>query len=524
MKCDEYKPSCQRCLSYRLTCPGYPTGSPAGPWLGVTSSAVARPPCKIRSGLNNSRSLQTHLACTVFAHGPRRAKNELEFTFWSQTVPQLIDALPSVGAAAAAFGASYEVHVLRRNSPGAELGAMQKYFHALLIVQAEVSELPHGALASMVACLLMAFTEVLQQRTSQASLHFQGAAVLAAIPNPKNSQPLLDHEDLAGLFEKIELHSATYVESRAQNVPMPLQATASRPVPKAPDRSLYRVLRASYQFTSRSWRWKYVHPHAIPPDLYVEQGRHLGSLRKWLSSHPINPSDLITDWQRQQLLVLRAQCLAGLLRCANILSPYETSYDRYNLEFEEIITLAELVLDCQQEIARSAQTFSNLNMPTFTPEMGIIQPLFMTVLKCRHPVWRRKALNLLRKSGREGPWSGAIEGTVLKAVIEAEESTIDELPAISQGPEQSSMRQFTHIPEKHRVHLGWVVGFLDQRLNSIPIIEAARGDRLMFAQVQMFKCRDLDRMLAEQRTDPKSNFWEDEHYWDISIKMLKLPE
>ena len=373
----------------------------------------------------------------------------------------------------------------------------------------------------MVACLLMAFAEVLQQRINQAYLHFQGAAALAAIPDARKSQTLLDNEGVEGLFEKLELHSATYVQSRSQSVP-PLHATVPRPMPKAADRALYRVLRASYHFTSSVWRWKYVHPHAIPPDLYIEQGRHLGDLRQWLSSHPIDPSDPVADWKHQQLLVLRAQCLAGVLRCANILTPHETSYDRHDLEFQEIITLAELVFDGQQEDAGSPKFSSDL--PSFTPEMGIIQPLFLTVLKCRNPFWRRKALYLLLKSGREGPWSGVIEGTVLKAVMEAEESKSYELPIRSQAIEHSSMGETSYIPEKHRVNLCWVVGYLDQRQNNIPIVEAAQGGQPTFAQVQLFKCRDLDGMLANQRSEPHSDFWKDQQYWDISIKTLKLPE
>ena len=479
-----------------------------------------------RHSLSHPRNRDSHLACAVLAQGPHRAKGELEITFWSQTVPQLIDTIPPVAAAATAFGASFEEHALNRTSSLPAVGAVQKYCHALRIVQQEVAGLQYGTLPCMVACLLMAFTEVLQQRINQAFLHVQGSFALMMNQGCRESTTQVDQEGISTLFEKLDLHAATYVQSRSPSVPS-LYAATPQPIPLPPDRALCRVLRASYHFTSTARRWKYTHPREIPSALFIEQGRHLGSLRHWLSSHRREPSLAAGASQNQQLIVLRAQSLAGFIHCANFLEPTEVSYDAYSVEFQEIIALAESLFEMQLEEQQRSPTLStNKNMPTFTPEMGIAQPLFLTVLKYRHPFWRRKALHLLLKSGKEGPWCGIIEGTLLKVVIEAEEDMLHHHVQTADIDEAENIELAQHDPssiiERQRVHLFWVVGYLDQHQDSIGLNEG-QGARAKFAQVQLCKCRDIDSLLNVERSEPDTNFWHDQAHWDTWIKTVQLP-
>ncbi|KAF4497071.1 Transcriptional regulatory moc3 [Fusarium agapanthi] len=107
------------------------------------------------------------------------------------------------------------------------------------------------------------------------------------------------------------------------------------------------------------------------------------------------------------------------------------NYDHYALEFQEIIASAKAVLDI-----RSSDKASD-SLLLFTPEMGFIQPLFFATPKYRHSFWRKQALNLLRKSGREGPWCGDIEAQILEVVIAAEENTWDNLSSNLDESQQS---------------------------------------------------------------------------------------
>uniref|UniRef100_A0A0D2Y9Y6 Uncharacterized protein n=1 Tax=Fusarium oxysporum (strain Fo5176) TaxID=660025 RepID=A0A0D2Y9Y6_FUSOF len=192
-----------------------------------------------------------------------------------------------------------------------------------------------------------------------------------------------------------------------------------------------------------------------------------------------------------------------------------TAYDNYALEFQEIIASAKAVLDI-----RSGGKSSN-SLPLFTPEMGIIQPLFFATLKYRNSFWREQALKLLRKSGREGPWCGAIEAQILDVVIAAEESTLDKLSSNFDEP-QPSMPS-TDVPEDQRVHLCLVQDYLDRRYESITLDKGA-GSPARFAKVQLCKCRDLEGMLSDETRGPRKDFWADERYWDTWHKNVPLPE
>ncbi|EEU35068.1 uncharacterized protein NECHADRAFT_44854 [Fusarium vanettenii 77-13-4] len=520
VKCDESKPSCLRCLSYNLSCLGYPRGAPPGPWIDTSSSAVIRSENRFTHHPNHPWNRYSHLACTIFRQGPRRAKSELEAELWSRTIPQLIHSVPFVRAAAAAFGASYEQHTLRPSRSNLGLESVQLYCQALRLIQVEVSNLRYGFLPSTVACLLMAFTEALQQRSDKAYLHLRGAAALMVGQGNGSPAAVSQDEGISTLFEKLDLHTATYVLTRSPDLPSLYPAMPHSTI-IAPDRALCRILHACYHFISAARQYKYTHSSLIPSHILIEQGRHLGNLQQWLSCDQLDPSRLATDPQNEQLIILRAQSLAGLIHCATVIQPYETCYDSYDREFKEIIKLAEALFDLRPEVMNSPGYSGGL--PHFAPEMGIIQPLFLTALKYRHPSWRRKALELLQRSGREGPWCGAIEAAVLKVAIEAEEAIPYDLQGMN-GPHQSVVHQPSSIPESQRVHLCWIVGYVACHQDNRTGMGVGPGTQAKFAKVQLCKCLNLDGILNDENRGPYPEFWQDQANWYTWLETVQLFE
>ncbi|KAF5534099.1 transcriptional regulatory moc3 [Fusarium phyllophilum] len=427
VKCDETRPSCRRCLFSKVSCLGYPIGTPPCPSLRAAEAALLSTRSPRRSP-TSSLDRYVHLACTVLSQGPRRAKSESEILFWSYAVPQMIHSMPAVQAAAAAFGASYDEHMLRSREG---LATTRNYHLALRLVQNEVSDPRNGAWPCMVACLLMAVTETLQQRSDRGYMHLQGALAMMAARGNSGAKGPIDDGGLATLFEKLNLHSVTY----ATSLDIPLTG--------------------------------------------------------------------------------EMQCYTALIYVSNALQPFETAYDNYALEFQEIIASAKAVLDI-----RCGDKPSN-SLPVFSPEMGIIQPLFFATLKCRNSFWRKQALDLLRKSGREGPWCGAIEAQILKVVIAAEENTLKNLSSTLK--ESRLGLPSTDVPEHQRVHLCLVQDYLDRRYESITLDKGA-GSPARFAKVQLCKCRVLEGMLRDENRGPRKDFWADERYWDTWHKNVLLPE
>ncbi|KAK7427976.1 hypothetical protein QQZ08_005589 [Neonectria magnoliae] len=89
--------------------------------------------------------------------------------------------------------------------------------------------------------------------------------------------------------------------------------------------------------------------------------------------------------------------------------------------------------------------------PRFSADLGIIAPLFVVATKCRDPVTRRQAIQLLRSSARrESMWDSQMVAHISTWVMNIEESeslASDEHPITHDGTRQIPRS----IPEKQRV-------------------------------------------------------------------------
>ncbi|KAF5717132.1 transcriptional regulatory [Fusarium mundagurra] len=441
IKCDEGKPACQRCLISKRKCQGYPRGaysdsdsteSTALSLVSASSSpsdssspSSAAVISTLRSLAFNPYSLSSpfvDLGCTVLVQSPRRARNNVEQTFWSRTVPQLAQSIPSVRAAIEAFGTSYSEYVLRGTSPRPGFETTKRYSQALRMVQQDLVTLPNGPIPCVVACLFLGFVEALQQRLNKALVHLQGTFSLMMSLTDKQLLAEVDTDSLVLLLQKLDLHVATYAVSHPPNLPMKPFVMGDILQSYPPDGSLLKILHSSYHFTAKAFRYKYTSRRTIPPELLIEQGQQLANLKQWLSLNEI-PSTSSTE-SHESLIVLRSQCLAALVNTATIMEPRETAYDCYGPEFEEIITSIGALL-LSKSLKGAPTQSSSTSLPSFVPEMGIIHPLYFTAKKYRSPFWRRKALSLILKSGKEGPWCAETEGSLVAAIINAEEGSFN---------------------------------------------------------------------------------------------------
>ncbi|KAF5236731.1 hypothetical protein FANTH_11138 [Fusarium anthophilum] len=517
IKCDEGKPVCQRCLISRRECQGYPRGAyPDSYNTDSTSlslvSASSSPsdssspsPAAVISTLKslafNPYSLSSpfvDLGCTVLVQSPRRARNNVEQRFWSRTVPQLAQSIPSVRAAIEAFGTSYSEYVLRGTSSRPGLETTKRYSRALRLVQQELVTLPNGPIPCVVACLFLGFVEALQQRLNKALVHLQGTFSLMMSQTDKQLLAEVDTDSLVLLLKKLDLHVATYAVSHPPNLPMKPFVMGDVLQAYPPDGSLFKILHSAYHFTAKAFRYKYTSRRTIPPELLIEQGRQLANLKQWLSLNEI-PSLSNTE-SHESLIVLRSQCLAALVNTATIMEPRETAYDCYRPEFEEIITsIGALFLSKNLQDAPTQKASDWL--PSFVPEMGIIHPLYFAAKKYRSPFWRRKALSLILKSGKEGPWCAETEGSLIAAIINAEEGTFNkESLRLGHTLEQSP----ACIPEEQRFGHVWA---------SDP--ESEDGEctyetRKRYTRTMMFRCRDVEAYMRDRKGQvPRGIPWVD---------------
>jgi hypothetical protein len=83
-------------------------------------------------------------------------------------------------------------------------------------------------------------------------------------------------------------------------------------------------------------------------------------------------------------------------------------FDNFDAEFDETVTLAANVI-------RSRQSSVPLD---FQLDIGVIQPLYLTAVKCRKPWIRQRAMSLLRSIEFQGVWIAKIQFTIAQVAID----------------------------------------------------------------------------------------------------------
>ncbi|RMJ20055.1 hypothetical protein CDV36_000204 [Fusarium kuroshium] len=228
-------------------------------------------------------------------------------------------------------------------------------------------------------------------------------------------------------------------------------------------------------------------------------------MKQWLSRHKVTG-------RNEQLIVLRAQCLAAFVYVATILEPREMAFDVYAPEFQEIITAVETLSPNTVDGGTSSNREDDL--PLFTPEMGIIHPLYFTALKYRDPFWRRRAVALLRRSGREGPWVGEIEAALASAIAAREEQP--------EKPGERVSGDLTRIPESARISNCWVVEYMRDDVDSGYI---SRSDETRIRKVKaiLIRCYDMEKMLHNSIQAPNEHPWRDRTQWAWWEEIISVP-
>jgi len=325
-----------------------------------------------------------------------------------------------------------------------------------LELQAQESSIPE----ILAACFLLIAYEILggdSEGEIRALAHLEGAlSVLKLSENASLEGSTASTRDLClifrHLFTRLDLLAVTYVGTRLPMLPGPRRSHVASLHPMQTPDSLACLQDALSELEYDAMHLikveanglRYLnflpdqHPAADPARWVSAVNRRdalLRRLRQWHNSMGASIGDRI-QWPKerlQELLRLKCRYLATMISTWCCLNPNETCYDRYHSEFRQLIALADDYLQSEAAL-RPAQRLH----PRFTLDAGVVYPLYLTALKCR--VWevRRRALGLLERSGREGPWDGTLMARIGQHVMELEQRLAGGFA--------------TDIPESVRVH------------------------------------------------------------------------
>ena len=434
----------------------------------ITNSPAASPSFGVR--LDGEPARCSSLALQVMAEAGCGSRSAVEDFVLNILLPQLNIISPSVNAAMAALGAVYSsVYLHKERNSGSSL-ALHMSRRAIAALQADIPAQPHGPVPLFLASILLAAAEVMQRHHTNALMHLDGAICVLRtyIYTPKSS---VKHSLEAGEFpsgighsedslgfclhsiaQALDLQVSSFVMNRPPRLPSATGSSILEGIPTTLDSAdvhstLLTLLNSRYYFISQNSAYSRRSPAEVPAELHLEQNRHLAALSHWLITfnsdlHSTNPKiDHAANQHRELrnlLLTFHTQCLTAYIYISTLLNPYETAYDALAHSFQQILTCAASLLTHRQTPRFPFHHFS------FLP--GLAPALFVTAMKYRHPLHRRRAIELLDLADVEGPWDPKTLVTVAKRAVQIEEAYLDlsfiDIEQFSPGT----------INEAHRLH------------------------------------------------------------------------
>lgn len=139
----------------------------------------------------------------------------------------------------------------------------------------------------------------------------------------------------------------------------------------------------------------------------------------------------VTSQEKAGIAVLKMTQLMGHILFLMTFHHSEMQFDKYTQQFRAVVDLAQEVVADEE---RRAVMLDGHDGPcaarhiraSFSADLGIVPPLFVVATKCRHPVIRRQAIQLLRSSARrEGMWDSELTARIGEWVAIVEEAEDD---------------------------------------------------------------------------------------------------
>lgn len=476
VKCDETKPSCNRCTSTGRKCDGYQfSREHTYPWEALSAPPPEPQASQSQLFLPSSisvtfpgdakerRIFHRFQVCTVPAFA-----GSSELQFWESLVLQVGQQEPVVRSAIVALGTLHEDYQLRKGKYSQDLINDPSYQQALSLYGRALRQLNErlyeadrtSAKLALISSILFTCFEVLRRNNMAAIVHYQAGLreLIRQIENSRKNEgaaassqsssavtqlqpaPQDDLHVLLRVFARYDIQACTFAKPQAETVAVTLS-----PHPP-PFRTITEVrihldnlLISVYQLikSDRSM-YRYWQSENVPTDWLLHRDNAITIFETWLSAIEeffrastvaLRPHDLKT------LLGLRMQVKVALIQLKTCVdSAPETSFDVFLAEFDQIVTRVE---DLADSLALREALPLDDESTAFTMELGILHPLFFVATKCRDWTLRRRAVTALKRGGREGVWEGPIVALVAERMIEIEEAGLE--------PGDT-------IPERHRIH------------------------------------------------------------------------
>jgi hypothetical protein len=391
-----------------------------------------------------------------------------EAKLWNKIILPVSLTEPAVRHAVLALGA---FGLRRENGSGSveenDRFALQHYSKAMKVLQSKISE--EKKLSPdliLITCLLFVIFELQNSGWLEAKAHCSGGTRIIRemredlLPISKASKTAI--QPLVDAFERMDIQMSLFTSDRVQLNQSRGPGTFTRLPVDMEFETLYEpsctlnVMMCAMRELVMAVEHKKFTPQGVYdaeyPAFEYEQTKQLVSLARWEEAMESLIPDLVTPRDRQTAAVLQMLVLTTKLKVAECFNEgREMRWDAYLPEFTRIVGLAETVLSQNEQDLPNA---NRLAFPSFTTDMGAIPTLNFTVLKCRDPYLRQKALLLLGNcKHQEGVWDGPTHALSAASIVRLEERGLIVLSP-SDLPETSRLyRAWLDLSKPHGRHV-----------------------------------------------------------------------
>ncbi|KAL4895390.1 hypothetical protein BDV59DRAFT_173823 [Aspergillus ambiguus] len=320
--------------------------------------------------------------------------------------------------------------------------ALRHYIAAIKTVQTETPDVPSRPDIILTLCLLFMCFEQFRSGDAACLLHLTAGLRLlywwrtrttAYNTLQEYSRPTVDfiNNEITPILQRLRVQFSLCMDSRHAlgdlGVPLCLPAPTvppSYPSLDAARRDYDRVMNYIFSYLERVEPWHFQSQQRPP----------ITVLRQWKEA--MNSSDfssepsVLLDCTRS-LLELYYHASVVIVETYGVES--EGAFDNYIDNFQAIVNLAESISETWKT---ASQDFNLL----FSFDLGITPPMFLVASRCRHPLIRRKAVDLmLHSSFYHGAWQDRYSALCAQRIIEIEEE------------HASIMADRINVPEDHRI-------------------------------------------------------------------------
>ncbi len=426
--------------------------------------------------------------------------------FWSTLTLQTCQAQPALLRVIVALGALSKALNLRiDSSSGADAG--DHYRHALQYYQNALTGMRkiYDLRTALVACLLAFSFESFNDRPDLAVAHIQSGFKLLEQwlrSQPRGTKPLSSpapdriENELLRIFVRMDIHVLTMANAepkvltqvlkadpRTPTLPMSLPAIFS----SVSEARLFSEILASKALVLAHTLLRHqpasteTHPDIDPATLYIpgiwaarvrsavpagpleEYKSYLFETHRWFAAYEPLWKKAVRSNSRDYVAAatLRLAAIVTRLTLLGVIIAEESSWDKFLPDFEEIVRIAQSLSD-RPTAAPSSSPSSSSSAAAATAASpsralyvgtGVVTPLVLVALRCRHRKVRGQAVALLRACRqREGLWDSDVAAEVAEWIVGVEEEGAGVTGEIPEG-KRVQLTRIAMDAQARKVHL-----------------------------------------------------------------------